>query len=618
MKKLIDRIKYWLGIVPKRDRGCDTAHAVFQNWAAAAKYAGLAVWCVVVAAGVYTAVRNRASSNVTREARLAAGVTNRIVTASWFGDNTLTETRFQEEILPTHTNVPPPVDLSPWAYANDWYITIFDDGSTTATNAYTEAWLDIFRKRARSYGTYRRYKVEVAMEEREIGDATIPPEVTWDISDPMNAATWDEANQTLTSTGVDGQVKVSATDTNDTTKTTVANMFKVAPDTVVKAFGGESPTTERYIWSTNVFAKLAAISTAEADMVTIYGCRDATITGGGKGSWSSHYSLVPWSYPRALSRWGTGGRMYTNEWAGQSQPFEKAHRTWCRVENHDFFWPELQTNLWCYSINCHEAAGDRSNFDGKIATAVAPHYLITANHTCWMWGRTPSQAPRFRYGTGDNEIMACDYRGMKQLGVIKNASGGDTDIAIFYTTNTIPNQCIAHFIRGEELRKLSLTGFSQSAAFTITTHQSVAPVCLNNTTSDAWSTNAPTASSGAWYLPGGWTGSWSPTPLTTAESNPYAFDESQIPANVRNLEHMTHMQDSSDPVFIAAPNGRIVPCSHIWMAGASNNGAGGPPYPDYVLDQMDAIIHSHSEGAEGLRYWTKADLWSGKGSNTIQ
>ena len=63
--------------------------------------------------------------------------------------------------------------------------------------------------------------------------------------------------------------------------------------------------------------------------------------------------------------------------------------------------------------------------------AIAPHYMITANHTCWMWGRTPSQAPRFRYGTGDNEVMACDYAGMKKLAVIHHVGGYDTDIDAF-------------------------------------------------------------------------------------------------------------------------------------------------------------------------------------------
>ena len=516
---------------------------------------------------------------------------NRVVMASWFGDGELTEATFKTNVLDAlvWTNQLGPRAVSPYAYPGDWSIAFENIGTYDATEGEIRPYRDYYQLVAKTSGYYFKFRVYAKPEARSLidGDAAEAEGVEFSFYDPDGCVTI--SNNVLTSTGSAGTVIITATDTNGTVKTSMMSVTPVGKDSVLDAFAAEDASTERYIWEEAVFSRLATVSTDPEDMVTVYGCRTVSNWGDKVGV------LTPWSYPRSLGRFGTGGRMVVSEWPGVSD-FSTTRRKHCVAENGDFFWPELATNLWCYSINCHESLW--SEADGMSALAVASHYFLAASHVDWMWSRTPAYSPKFRCGHGDGDIVHCAYSGMKKVAVIRNKSGDDSDIALWYTTNEIPAQCIAKFLRGDVASRLSSSGFARVPGFVLTCHQTVSPVCL----SSLW---------------GSALGSWKPMPGVGDLVNNYMRDAADVPANATGLEHMTHMFDSSDPVFYVSPRGQVIPSFQVMYATPAHNGSSGPGYDDYKTDQISERIRSHSGGAEDLSYWTFEELWCG-GTNTLE
>jgi hypothetical protein len=494
-----------------------------------------------------------------------------------------------------------PHGVSPWAFPGDWRISLDPLAPETATNAVPAPWLDVYSLVANSSGWYYNVLVSALAEDRPLDDAGTLPDVEFRIAGDPSGAVASFTNNIITSSGAAGSVVVTGVDTNGAEKSAAFGFGPVGEEVVIEKWHAEDDGTERHVWQTNAWAKLAAVSTNAEDMVNMRHCRTkstqfAKVAAAGASSWP---------VPRALNPWGTGGRIVDSEWPGITSA---GVRNWCKVANGDFFWPELQTNLWCYSVGCHEV---NENNDGCPALAVAPHYIVCAAHYpgegMWQWGRHPDRAPRFRYGFGPDDVVFCSSRTL----IAGNGSatkmgpvGSDIAVVRLPESITLPDHIICKFARKSVLDRLSLTQFERTTAWTISGHQVVTPCVLNGRHSSAVMWNGD---------------KWD---FSAGQKNWYAAPESDIPANVRNLEHFDHMYDSGSPHFLVSPKGQVVPWFQVYGASAGSAtaafSANGPAYTDAVLDEISNIIYADSAGREDIRYWTFEELWSGVGTNNLE
>jgi hypothetical protein len=397
-------------------------------------------------------------------------------------------------------------------------------------------------------------------------------------------------------------VHVAAADTNGVVREAAVVMTPVQLGRVANLYASETNVTERYLWASTLFSKLAAVSTAEADLVENTLCR----------SFENRYEVwkyATWKSARQLSRFGSDGRIHTNEWAGkmvvanttwEDLATPTTPRAWAYKQNRDFFWPALQTNLWCFSSACHEgqSTAPATGFPGYRSMplmAVAPHYAVGAAHY-GDWVISPWQChPRFVRSTADNDYVLSHVDGA--VGTVTYARGNDSDIRLYRLQQTVPDQCIAHFATREVLQSLSPTLFKYVPCLTINAHQVVTPYCLGGTGSTLYG--------------------WKAEPRTSTFTSPYP-DGIDVPDQAADCVHMGHMYDSGDVFFLAAPNGRVVP---IGQTKYLNDGGGlsGPSYlDDGVLESLSALIRSDSNGTEDIRYWTAADLYAGGVTNLVE
>lgn len=480
--------------------------------------------------------------------------------------------------------------LSAWSWPDEWTLSIEAMGYTPAFSGYVPN-KDIYAAvTAPGSDLPTAWAAYTVPETHDISSLVDMPDVSIYVEDPDGAVGAVTGNVAYAS-GKFGQFAFVAADTNGVERRAYIIAAPAPEGKTNELFAMEGENTERWIWTTNALARLNAVSTNAEDMVAHVQCRTAAnrFAQNGTGTWMA---------PRALSRFGTGGRISADEWpSSYAWGGGIANRHWCLKENEDFFWPELRTNLWCYTVNCHESTTPKWNFRAGSAMAVAPHYIVSASHFgSWMWGpgQTWTDSPRFRFGPGTNDTVFC--RSPRQIVAnVSYPSGGKTDIEVCRVTNTIPLQCVAHFARESTLRALSPTMFEKCVGFTISSHQTVTPVCIS---------------------PHGFTGSWSAMPVgETDYFKTYIPDETLL-GKVPRLEHITHMFDSASPFFLVAPNGRVVPVGQVQTAGG--RGTGGPTYfNDDILDAIDTAIRLDSGGTEGLSYWAFGDLWSGVGTNSV-
>ena len=495
-----------------------------------------------------------------------------------------------DDLASITNSVPAQKWLSAWSWPDEWTLSIEAMGYTPAFSGYVPN-KDIYAAvTAPGSDLPTAWAAYTVPETRGISSLVDMPDVSIYVEDPDGAVGAVTGNVAYAS-GKFGQFAFVAADTNGVERRAYIIAAPAPEGKTNELFAMEGENTERWIWTTNALARLNAVSTNAEDMVAHVQCRTAAnrFAQNGTGTWMA---------PRALSRFGTGGRISADEWpSSYAWGGGIANRHWCLKENEDFFWPELRTNLWCYTVNCHESTTPKWNFRAGSAIAVAPHYIVSASHFgSWMWGpgQTWTDSPRFRFGPGTNDVVFC--RSPRQIVAnVSYPSGGKTDIEVCRVTNTIPLQCVAHFARESTLRALSPTMFEKCVGFTISSHQTVTPVCIS---------------------PYGFTGSWSAMPIgETDYFKTYIPDETLL-GKVPRLEHMTHMFDSASPFFLVAPNGRVVPVGQVQTAGG--RGTGGPTYfNDDILDAIDTAIRLDSGGAEGLSYWSFGDLWSGVGTNSV-
>lgn len=512
------------------------------------------------------------------------GVTNRIVMASWFGDPLLDEKKFQETILHDVTNSAaslPEYSIysEPWA----WAIQITAHGNKTGDTGY---WRDMVSKYAQP-GTYSSYSVEAVPDAGYIEGSERVPHVDFDLHDPSGAVASFEDN-VITPADKPGVVRVIGTDTNGVTKESVVVLTPYKEAVIGEQYWKEGATTERKIWNAFLAQKLAAVSTDAADMVEYYNCRN-------KDNQYKTGGMQLWKAPRALSRFGTGGRIYTNEWTWAGSSWKS--RITPLVQNRDFFWPELQTNLWCISVGVHEAANANGWNQYYIPyLAVAPHYVVFAGHYGdYMWSGM-GWRPRFCKSTNDNDYVYCST--LSVVGdVTYDSSGGKSDVRLLRTGQEIPPQCIAKFASQELLDRLSLSDFGRSPCLIVNCHQTVSPF--------------PQNSLGSTYY------SWDGMPNDGDPHNHYPLmaDGTDYPSKLQALEHMTHMYDSGTIRFLVSPKGQVVPVGQTYSV-SDGGGSSGPSYMA-VLESLATMVAADSKGAESLSYWTFEELWCG-GTNNLE
>lgn len=543
----------------------------------------------VAALGAYTAwmwcaLEARIDGRIAAERGLEAraAITNRVVTASWFGDASLTEQRFQNELLDdvTNTAVTLPsysVYSEPWA----WAIQVTAHGNKTGDTGY---WRDVICKYAQA-GTYSSYSVEAVPDAGYIEGSERIPHVDFSVVDSVGAVA-SFTNNVITPSNVPGIVRVVGVDSNNVTKESVVVMTPYKEAVVGTRYYREDPRSERYRWNSSLIAKLAAVSTADEDMVEYYNCRNE------QNQYQTGGSQI-WRAPRALSRFGTGGRVYTNEWTWAGSNWRS--RITPLVQNRDFFWPELQTNLWCVSVGVHEAANANGWNQYYIPyLAVAPHYVVFAKHYGdYMWSGY-TWRPRFCQSTNDNDYVFCPT-----LSVVGNVpydgSTSVSDVRLLRTKETIPPQCIAKLASRELLDRLSLSEFGCSPCLIVNCHQTVSPLPMNSVSSTYYS--------------------WDGLPGVGTPRNYYPMDEADIPSNLRNLEHRTHMYDSGTIRFLVSPRGQVVPIGQTYSV-SDRGGSSGPAYSD-IIESLSTMILADSNGTEDISRWTFEELWTG-GTNNFE
>ncbi len=497
--------------------------------------------------------------------------------------------------------------VAPYMWPGDWYIRIAGSIPGAPAGTYLMPTNDMLARMTGASGVWRSYQLFAEPDSVAASYGDPVPPVSFDYRDPSGAVS-AFTNNTLLSSGVPGVVHISASDTNGVTREAAVVMTPVRPGNVANLYAAETNVTERYLWAANLFEKLAAVSTAEADLVANNYCR----------SFAERYEAwkyTTWKSARQLSRFGSDGRIHTNEWAGAminsstwaDLATPTTARAWAFKQNRDFFWPALQTNLWCFSSACHEghaappALGKDSNgnpikgYRSVPLMAVAPHYAVGAAHY-GDWVLSAWQChPRFVRSTNDNDYVLSHIGGA--VGTVTYASGNDSDIRLYRLQQTVPDQCIAHFATREVLQSLSPTLFKYVPCLTINAHQTVTPYCLGGTGSTLYG--------------------WKAEPRTSTFTSPYP-DGIDVPAQAADCVHMGHMYDSGDPFFLVAPNGRVIPIGQTMYLN-DGGGLSGPSYlADGVLESLSAMIRSDSNGTEDIRFWTAADLYAGGVTNLVE
>lgn len=518
------------------------------------------------------------------------GATNTVVMSDWFGEEVVSRDSFTTNVLPMIM----PYPVSTYAYPDDWYIVISDAGSKNVTGSVVPH-DDMYDKTSGSHGVYRIYRV-AAFPEDHIGEyAYERTDVVFTIYDRDNCV---EAftNNILVANGVtNGTVIITGTDTNGLSQKAVATLTKVNEGKIIEQYAYESETTGRYLLASNAWNRLRNVATDANNLVEIQLCRGSSHT---YEKWKSALTEDDyWYCPRQLCRFGTGGRIISSEWSLKSC----GARVTPNVLNKDFFWPELQDSMRCFTIDCHEV-NDNNSWMPYQRIAVSPHYRIQVahygyanNHYYYYQTSLHSASSLAKKGNSDGaDLGKVQFDGTSSYADIRLT-------AVSSDSMKLDRSLCAKFATYETLDKLSKSGCYMSVGFTLTTHQTVNPFCVF-------------PGSGSIRL------SWSGVPKRSDRRDSYkpplnANDPISGYADIlAPLEHGTHMFDSGDVVFIATPEAKIIP---LFMFTSVSGGSSILK----CLENIDRMIREDSTQRygveEGLEYWTFEDLYWG-GTNTVE
>lgn len=536
----------------------------------------------------------------------AAVKTNALVLASWFDPACTSKAYFQEKVLPELKSGGgyEPTPVSVYAYPNDWYIQITDVGSYEAYSGGLVPDADMISVYSGTVGTYRKYSV-AAMPEEQVGEyASEYTNVTFTIYDRDNAVASFEDNIITANGQTNGTVLVYGLDSTGLEKSSSLTLTKVDMGKKLTTYAYETNVTSRFIMNTNIIAKLMTVSTNAADLTPIAHCRSTTHRYS-KGL-ETGFAWTPsdyWYCPKALNRFGTGGALVTNEWTWIGSGANRRRQIPSKA-NQNFFWPELWDSLRCFTVEIHEAqtSGGDTGWMPYQRIAISPHYTIEVGHYGWSnnhWTRhvTSDHTAATLSVVGHNTIDGGD------LGQVPSPSGGNIDIRVARISSAVPSQCIAKFATPEVLSKLSESRFQYAIAFTLTDHQTVNPFVLGagGSIASSWNGRPGEGASHCYHRD---------TSLDEINALPgFAGWKDKL----ASLEHMTHMFNSGDIVFLATPQAKVIP---LFMFTSVSAGAYIPYYLE-TIDQMirqDSVIKLGTE--EHLSYWTFDELYWG-GANSI-
>ena len=550
----------------------------------------------------------------TNTVKSATAKTNTLVLASWFDPACTSKAYFQEKVLPELKSGGgyTPYPISTYAFRNDWFIKITDAGSYESYDGTEQPDGDMISTYSPSSGLYRRYLVQASPEEQVGEYGSVDTNITFTIYDPSGVVA-SFTNNVITGNGqANGTVTILGTDSNGVSKTATVVLTKVASGGLVSQYAYESDQSSRYILNTNIISKLMSISTAPADMVTYDHCRSAEHrTSKGFESGFTWTSADHWACPRQLSRFGTAGRIVTNEWSWSGSGVEY-RRVKCSKVNQDFFWPELWDSLRPFSIDVHEAQTSTywTGWMPYLRLIVAPHYALEVGH----YGGVNTFSRFYSTSGFSSATMTTKVSGNaassakldRDLGLILMSSSTNSyaDARLFRMgelSQPFGSSNIAKFASRDLIQRLSPSMFRYSIAFTLTDHQTVNPFVLGS--------------------PGTILSSWYSRPNeSTCHMHHHDTQNQDISTTfpgwqekLASVEHMTHMFDSGDIVFLATPRAQIIPLFMFTTV------SGGTFIPNF-LENLDRMIKQDSVATfgteESLSYWTFDELYWG-GTNSV-
>lgn len=241
-----------------------------------------------------------------------------------------------------------------------------------------------------------------------------------------------------------------------------------------------------------------------------------------------------------------------------------------RTRNTGFFSPELGRLLMCQS-------SWRSDRDAhKPYIAVSPHYCISVKHwsqdnssAVWCTNRTNAKFASFRFDSQPNN-RSC------RIGSVR-------DVSIHRMKDAFPESILCHFMRNEELAKVSPSYLNYGVAVTLTSHNTVHPTVVRP---------GNLARYGRYEEPSPWTS--------------FVSDQSGFLSGYEDLEplaHATHIHESGHGVYWYV-DGKLILCGTFTYA------SGGPNafHDGDLLDAINAAILKDSGGAEQLLEYTAADF----------
>lgn len=509
-----------------------------------------------------------------------------LVDSTWFGQD-ITKQSFIDNVLPVMTNTPPPrKEVSVWAYPGEWGLKITDAGSYTPTSNEVKPVDDLYSLLSPSSGTWRSYKVSAVLE-NHIGEYTVEnTNVSFRVID-TSSCVQSFTNNIVKSSGRPGVATVIGVDTNGISHSVSFVMSEIKPGAVLKRYAFEGDGTTRYIWAKALYDKLAPIDLSSC--VAHLDCR----------SWNnlfkehSKVSEDTRQIAAALSRFGVNGTVTSEGWNMQTSSGQTAGSpTTPKCVNTGFFWPALHDNLRCFSTSCHESARNWTMWNIPYMV-VSPHYVLTAYHYGWD---SRAGKPTFQTSTWGNTFTQVTVTEMVNLGMVLHDNGGSTDIRLIRVEPGLPQEICAKFATYETLERLSKSNFDYSIGLTLTSHQTVHPVCAHTTyTSYSWEREPNESSRVETYL------------------------DKQIQTMTTDLlarhEHPCHMYESGSPVFLVNPDGKVVPLFGFHWA-SNGSGSGAPPYMG-SLSVLDNMIRGDSGNTEHLQFWSFEDLYTG-GTNEIE
>ena len=238
--------------------------------------------------------------------------------------------------------------------------------------------------------------------------------------------------------------------------------------------------------------------------------------------------------------------------------------------NTGFFNQELGRLLMCQTAWRSDQAAK------KPYIAVSPHYAISVKHwnqendsALWCTNRSPAKFATLRFdGTSKN-----------RSGVV----GSVRDVTVHRMRDPFPQHILVHFIRNEELAKVSPSYFSHAVAVELSSHNTVHPMMVRPGDSAKYARTDEFR------------------PWTSFVASPDGFLAGY--EGLEALSHSIHIHESGHGVYWWV-DGKLILCGTFTYA----NGGPNAFHDSDLIDAVNEIIRKDSGGAESLLEYTANDF----------